>query len=265
MYMQYLIPVLLFAALGVLAGVLLTVCSKVFAVKVDERLEQLQEALPQINCGSCGYSGCNAYAEAILNGGAPLNMCKPGGTQSAAKLGEIMGVETDHPEQEVAFVRCSGNCNVTKHKYVYDGSQSCRASNRYYNGSKICTSGCLGYGDCVEACPNGAISIVDRIAKVDVNKCIGCGLCAKACPNELIVIRRKSQKVDVGCKSTAIGKITHSVCENGCIGCKMCEKKCPNGAITVANNFANIDYSKCDNCGECAKACRLGVIKVMGK
>lgn len=263
--MQYLIPVLLFAALGVLAGVLLTVCSKVFAVKVDERLEQLQEALPQINCGSCGYSGCNAYAEAILNGGAPLNMCKPGGTQSAAKLGEIMGVETDHPEQEVAFVRCSGNCNVTKHKYVYDGSQSCRASNRYYNGSKICTSGCLGYGDCVEACPNGAISIVDRIAKVDVNKCIGCGLCAKACPNELIVIRRKSQKVDVGCKSTAIGKITHSVCENGCIGCKMCEKKCPNGAITVANNFANIDYSKCDNCGECAKACRLGVIKVMGK
>ena len=263
--MQYLIPVLLFAALGVLAGVLLTVCSKVFAVKVDERLEQLQEALPQINCGSCGCSGCNAYAEAILNGGAPLNMCKPGGTQSAAKLGEIMGVETDHPEQEVAFVRCSGNCNVTKHKYVYDGSQSCRASNRYYNGSKICTSGCLGYGDCVEACPNGAISIVDRIAKVDVNKCIGCGLCAKACPNELIVIRRKSQKVDVGCKSTAIGKITHSVCENGCIGCKMCEKKCPNGAITVANNFANIDYSKCDNCGECAKACRLGVIKVMGK
>ena len=262
MYMQYLIPVLLFAALGVLAGVLLTVCSKVFAVKTDERLEQLQEALPQINCGSCGYSGCNAYADAILNSGAPLNMCKPGGAESAGKLSEIMGAETEHPEQEVAFVRCFGNCNVTQHKYVYDGSQSCRASNRYYNGSKVCTSGCLGYGDCVEVCPNGAISIVDRIAKVDKNKCVGCGLCAKACPNSLIVIRRKSQKVDVGCKSTAIGKITHSVCENGCIGCRMCEKKCPSGAIKVENNFANIDYSKCSGCGQCAEACRLGVIKL---
>lgn len=258
--MEYIIPIGIFAALGVLAGVLLTICSKVFAVKVDERLEQLQEALPQINCGSCGYSGCNAYAEAILSG-ADINMCKPGGTASAEKLGKIMGLEAGELEQEVAFVKCSGNCNVTQHKYIYDGTQSCKASNRYYNGSKICTSGCLGYGDCVKVCPNGAISIVDRIAVVDPATCVGCGLCAKACPNELIVIRRKSQKVDVGCKSTAIGKITRSVCENGCIGCRLCEKKCPSGAIKVENNFASIDYLKCTSCGICAEACKIGVIK----
>lgn len=260
--MQYIIPIGIFALLGVLAGVLLTICSKVFAVKVDERLEQLQEALPQINCGSCGYSGCNAYAEAVLNG-AEINMCKPGGTASVQKIGEIMGLTAGELEQEVAFVKCAGNCNVTKHKYIYDGTQSCKASNRYYNGSKICTSGCLGYGDCVRVCPNDAISIVDRIAVVDPAVCVGCGLCAKECPNELIVIRRKSQKVDVCCKSTAIGKITRSVCENGCIGCRMCEKKCPSGAITVAGNFASIDYSKCTSCGICAQACKMGVIKAV--
>ncbi len=261
--MEYILPIAVFAVFGALAGILLTVCSKVFAVKVDERLERLQEALPQINCGSCGYSGCNAYAEAILNEGAPTNMCKPGGAESAAKIGEIMGVSAQSPEAEVAFVHCSGNCNVTSHKYDYKGLHSCRASNRFYSGSKVCTSGCLGYGDCVNVCPNGAISIVDRIAVVDRELCVGCGLCAKECPNNLIEIRRKSQRVDVGCKSTAIGKITRAVCHNGCIGCKMCERKCPSGAITVENNFAHIDYSKCTNCGACAEACKMGVIKVM--
>lgn len=253
-------PIILFAVLGAGSGILLTVVSKVFAVKVDERLEQLQNALPQINCGSCGFSGCNSYAEAVLNGTAPPNVCKPGGDGAAAKLAEIMGVEATDIEEQVAFIRCAGDCNVTAHKYEYDGIQSCAASNRFYNGSKVCTSGCLGYGDCATACPNGAISIVNRIAVVETSKCIGCGLCAKACPNNLIVIRNLTQKVDVACKSTAIGKITRGVCSHGCLGCKLCEKKCPEGAITVENNFASIDYSKCTGCGICAETCKVGVI-----
>ena len=72
--MEYIIPIILFAVLGVLAGVLLTVASKVFAVKTDERLEAAQEALPQVNCGACGYSGCNDYADAVVNKDAPCNM-----------------------------------------------------------------------------------------------------------------------------------------------------------------------------------------------
>lgn len=259
--MGYVIPIAIFAALGILAGVLLTAASKVFAVKVDERLEQVAEALPQVNCGSCGFSGCNDYADAIVNKGAQCNLCKPGGETSAAKIAAIMGVEVTVGEPETAFVRCSGDCNHTPHKFDFDGIQSCAASNRFYNGSKLCTSGCLGYGDCVAVCPQNAISIKDRIAVVDRSKCIGCGLCAKACPNGLIAIRKISQSVDVCCSSNDFGRITRSICENGCIGCKMCEKACPNGAIKVENNHAVIDYPKCTNCGKCTEVCKMHSVR----
>ena len=259
--MGYVIPIAIFAGLGILAGVLLTVASKVFAVKVDERLEQVSDALPQVNCGSCGFSGCNDYADAIVNKGAECNLCKPGGEGSASKIAKIMGVEVTMSEPEVAFVRCSGDCNTTPHKYDFDGVQSCAACNRFYNGSKLCTSGCLGYGDCVKACPIGAISIIDRIAKVDKSKCIGCGICAKACPDGLIAIRKISQSVDICCSSNDIGRITRSICSSGCIGCKLCEKNCESGAIKVVDNHAVIDYTLCTNCGKCVEVCKIHAVR----
>ena len=70
--MGILITVGIFAALGLVAGVLLTVASKVFEVKVDERIEKVSEALPQVNCGSCGFSGCADYAEAIVMRGVKV-------------------------------------------------------------------------------------------------------------------------------------------------------------------------------------------------
>ena len=223
---EIILPVVAFGVIGALAGVLLTVASKVFEVKSDERLEALQEALPQINCGSCGFSGCNDYADAILNGAA-CNLCKPGGGECAKKLGEIMGIDGGEVEEKVAFVKCKGGCDVASHKYTYDGTQSCKAANRYYNGSKPCTNGCLGCGACVEVCERDAICIVDGVAFVNSEKCIACGLCAKACPNNLILLRPKKQTVDVACSSTAMGKVTRTVCKTGCIGCRLCEKKCP--------------------------------------
>lgn len=258
--MEYIIPMILFAALGILAGVLLTAASKIFAVETDERLDLVAEALPQVNCGACGYSGCADYADAIVSSGAPCNMCKPGGAETAAKIAEIMGQVVEDVEQETAFVRCRGDCNATVHKYTFDGIQSCAACNKFYNGSKTCTSGCLGYGDCVRVCPKGAISIVDRIAVVDKDKCIGCGMCVRECPNALIVLRRKSQKIEVGCSSAQLGKITRKICTNGCIGCGLCAKKCPKGAISVQNNHAVMDYSKCVNCGLCKQVCPMKVI-----
>ena len=75
--MSYLIPVGLFAVLGVVSGILLTAASKLFAVKTDERLDAVTEALPQVNCGACGYSGCADYARAVVEG-APCNLCREG-------------------------------------------------------------------------------------------------------------------------------------------------------------------------------------------
>ena len=100
--------------MGILAGVLLTVASKVFAVEVDERVDAIAEALPQANCGACGFSGCADYADAIVNKGAECNLCRPGGEAAAKKIAEIMGVEVTVTEPQVAFVRCSGDCSHTR-------------------------------------------------------------------------------------------------------------------------------------------------------
>ena len=56
--------------LGLGFGLVLAAASKVFYVETDPRLDQLNECLPGANCGGCGYAGCGAYAEAVLNGEA---------------------------------------------------------------------------------------------------------------------------------------------------------------------------------------------------
>jgi NAD-dependent dihydropyrimidine dehydrogenase PreA subunit len=45
---------------------------------------------------------------------------------------------------------------------------------------------CLGCGDCVEACPAGAIALVDGIARIDQANCAECGDCASTCPEAAI-------------------------------------------------------------------------------
>lgn len=257
--MSYFYPIALFAVLGAVSGVLLTAASKIFAVKTDERLDAVTEALPQVNCGACGYSGCADYASAVI-GGAPCNLCRPGGAKVSAKISEIMGVEDKGAESVRAFVRCNGGCEKTTHKYVFGGTQSCAACNKYYNGSKTCTSGCLGYGDCVKVCPEQAISIVDRIAVVDRAKCIGCGKCVKECPNNLIALRPLSQRFEVSCSSADLGKITRKICTSGCIACGICAKNCPKGAITINQNHASINSELCVGCGICLQKCPVGAI-----
>ena len=164
--MEYLVPILLFAGLGLLAGVLLTVFSRVFAVKQDERAVQVREVLPGANCGACGYAGCDAYAEAVAKG-AKTNACIPGGQAVAEKVSAIMGVAAEAVTPKKATVRCNGNCNVTSNKYIYTGEPTCAACDTLYSGRSACTSGCLGFGDCARVCPYGAISVKEGVAVVD--------------------------------------------------------------------------------------------------
>ncbi len=43
---------------------------------------------------------------------------------------------------------------------------------------------CTGCGKCVQACPNGAIEIIDGHSKTNRKLCSGSGKCAEVCPNE---------------------------------------------------------------------------------
>lgn len=45
---------------------------------------------------------------------------------------------------------------------------------------------CICCGRCVEACPRGAIAIVDELRVVDWNKCNQCLECVRVCPSEAI-------------------------------------------------------------------------------
>lgn len=67
------------AVMGGVFGAVLAIASKVFAVKTDERLPKLTDALPGANCGGCGFAGCQAYAQAVIDGRAKIGLCAAGG------------------------------------------------------------------------------------------------------------------------------------------------------------------------------------------
>ena len=268
---EVLIAVAILGGLGLIFGLVLAAASKVFYVETDPRLEKLNECLPGANCGGCGYAGCGGYAEAVLNGEAPIGKCASGGNECAQAMGEIMGIKADAVTRKVALVRCSGSRYYdnqgnmvagSKLKANYEGFKDCLAASKVGgSGPLSCKYGCLGFGSCVKACKYGAIKIVKNVAHVDEDLCVGCMACANVCPRNLIVPVEPGRNVLIACASLAKGAVTTRSCTAGCIGCGLCKKICPKGAITITNNLAVIDYSLCDNCGLCATVCPKKLIK----
>lgn len=264
MLMNILIPVLLFTGLGLAAGLLLSVFSKIFAVDSDEKVEEVLSALPGVNCGACGFSGCESYAREVVHNGAATNRCVPGGAGAAEKISAIMGTEAQSVARQVAFVSCSGVVpKVTADSYIYEGEKTCAACSLYYQGRGVCDWGCIGFGDCAKQCAFDAISIVDECAVVNPDRCTGCTLCTKACPKSLIHIRDLTKTVYVSCSSCESGRDVVKQCQVGCIACHKCEKVCPSDAIHVVNNVAVIDYTKCTNCHACAENCPRHCIEIL--
>lgn len=255
-----LIPVGILAALGLIFGIILAIASRAFAVKTDERVIAVTDALPGANCGGCGYSGCAALAEAIVAGKAKPNACGVGGDPVAQAIGEILGVRVEHTERLRAQVMCSGTDELTTKKYVYRGAKDCIAAAKLGGGGKLCPNGCIGLGTCVAACPFEAIVVIDGVAVVDYQRCRGCGLCAAVCPKGIIEMIPYDSSHWVGCKSTERGALTRAQCHVGCISCNICAKNCEVKAIKVTNNLAEIDYSKCVDCGVCVEKCPRQVI-----
>ncbi|MCW8093075.1 electron transport complex subunit RsxB [Alteromonas sp. ASW11-130] len=151
-------------AIGTLAlifGLILGYASIRFKVQSDPLVQQLDELLPQTQCGQCGYPGCRPYAEAIANGD-DINKCPPGGEATMKKLADLMGVEPkplngDGEEEDVkkvAFIR---------------------------------EDECIGCTKCIQACPVDAIlGASKQMHTVIIDECTGCDLCVEPCPVDCI-------------------------------------------------------------------------------
>ena len=78
--------VIIVVVIGLIAGLILSIASIVFAVPVDEKQEAVRACLPGANCGACGFPGCSGMAEAIVFEGANPANCKPGKAEMVAQI-----------------------------------------------------------------------------------------------------------------------------------------------------------------------------------
>ena len=110
--MDILTAFIVILSISLLAGILLLVFSKLFSVEKNPIEKEIRECLPGINCGACGYKGCDDYAAALADGGVKPNLCVPGAQSVADKIGEILGIEAEPFKDVVAFVACDGHCDA---------------------------------------------------------------------------------------------------------------------------------------------------------
>ena len=257
-----LIVSLLIGGIGLLIGLILGIAQKKFAVEIDPNEEAIRACLPGNNCGGCGYPGCDGLAAAIASNQAPANACPVGGSECARQIAAIMGIEVEEQDRYTAFVHCAGDCEHVQRNYQYYGVQDCAMMSYIPDGgSKKCSDGCLGYGNCVRECPYEAIHVINGVAVVDKEKCKACGNCMKACPKHLITLVPYDAVAHITCHSSQKGKSVMDACKNGCISCTKCVRTCPNQAITMYENVPTIDYRICDNCGTCIDSCPRKCIK----
>lgn len=142
-------------------GVLLGFAAIRFKVDGNPIVDQIDDLLPQTQCGQCGHPGCRPYAEAIANG-ADINKCPPGGESTIQSLADLLDVEpmpldAEHGEekpQQVAIIR---------------------------------EEECIGCTKCIQACPVDAIlGAAKHMHTVIESECTGCDLCVEPCPVDCI-------------------------------------------------------------------------------
>ncbi len=258
-----------FLSMGALAAFLaagLGFASRTFHVEKDPRVVEANEILPGANCGACGYAGCENFAEAVVEGEAPVAGCPVGGEGVADKLADLMGAEAESAEKQVARLLCKGIKSKTAQNASYQGIESCVAASVVGLAEKKCSYGCLGFGDCAEICPFDAIVMNDEgLPEVDEEKCTGCNNCVEECPHDLFLLGPISGKNHIRCSSHDAGKVVRKICEVGCIACTQCARVCPVEAIEMQENLAVLDYEKCINCGLCAEKCPTDTIDFEGE
>lgn len=151
-------------ALALIFGAILGFASIRFKVEGNPIVDQINDILPQTQCGQCGYPGCRPYAEAIANGDA-INKCPPGGQATINALADLLDMEAEPLDAE------HGRESVTKVAFIREAE-------------------CIGCTKCLQACPVDAIlGAAKQMHTVIADECTGCDLCVDPCPVDCIEMR----------------------------------------------------------------------------
>ncbi len=250
--------VAMFTALGVLFGLTLAAVAARFQVAAKPLVDRVRASLPSANCGACGFPGCDAYAEAVVErDDVPPNLCAPGRGSVAQALAKLTGKEMGAVLDRVVVMRCTGTSAYARQEAVYAGLETCAAASLVFGGPKACKNGCLGLADCVRVCLFDALSIGDEgIAVVHPDRCTGCGLCVPTCPKDLFEFYPRVHRIELSCVAKDKQSVVRATCMVGCTLCRKCVAKCPAEAIAWDGRTILIDHDKCLAYGpSCNEAC----------
>lgn len=265
--------ILILVGIAFISAIVLYLVSQKFHVEENPKIDEVESHLPGVNCGACGKAGCRDFATSCVKADADgfKNLyCPVGGKSVMARVAEVFGYKAVEKEATVAVLKCDGTCQNAPDKVEYTGMKSCRMAARISVGRSGCPNGCLRFGDCVIACPFGAIHIdtVTGIPVVDPEKCTSCGACVKMCPRHLYEIRPQGKdgvRVYVACSNKQKGALARKNCKVACIGCMKCTKICED--VKVENNLSYIPTTvSAEKYGQAlAETCPTGAIIYTGK
>lgn len=249
------------AAMAFGLGLALAYFREKFKVEGHPVADAALAILPGANCGACGYPGCAAYAAAVAGGSTRLDLCTTGGKTCAQALGKLMGVEAT-AEDRVAVLLCQGTLAGEHVRALprgeYTGAAGCRVAKIAAGSVKLCSWGCQGFGDCVAACPFGAIVLgPEGLPLVDPGACTGCGLCAAECPQGILALLPRDRTGAIAlCSNRNPDKpAILKGCSIACIRCGLCARSCPEACIEMTEGAPRVDAPRCTSCGVCAEKC----------
>lgn len=257
--------IVVLVGVGTFFGVVLALADKRFAMEVNPLIHEVEDILPKGQCGACGYAGCAKYAEAVVEDeDVPPNLCVPGKAAVAEKVAELTGKKAEAAEPKYAQLKCRGTKTAAVMAARYEGIHDCAAAKLIQGGPKGCKYGCIGFGNCVRACPFGALSMgEDGLPIVDKAICTGCGKCVSTCPQALLTLQSFEAPVQVECSSHDKGPVAKKLCQNACIGCGLCMRSCERGAIKIDRFVAVVDQEICKTCANptCLAKCPTKAIQ----
>ncbi len=252
--------VLAVAGLTTVLASLLVVASRVLRVVEDPRIDRVEAMLPHTNCGACGFPGCRAFAEGLVAGEALPGKCSVGAPADHARIAAYLGVAVGAEAKRVARLACAGGNNVARNRAHYEGLKTCAAAALVAGGGKACFWGCIGMGDCEQACDFDAIEMdAHDLPVVNEGRCTACGDCVEACPKDLFSLHAVTHRLWVNCSSLAQGEDILAECEVACTGCARCAMDAPL-QIEMKNNLPIIDYNRGPLTAQPTQRCPTGAI-----